>query len=89
VGSRVLVCVRPEKLRILTEPGVDPPGMNVWDGVVRFAAYKGNLITYDVVLDSGLRLKVEFHTSEDEKPHKVNSRVRVAFKPEDCYILPG
>jgi spermidine/putrescine ABC transporter ATP-binding subunit len=89
VGSRVLVCVRPEKLRILTEPGVDPPGMNVWDGVVRFAAYKGNLITYDVVLDSGLRLKVEFHTSEDEKPHKVDSRVRVAFKPEDCYILPG
>jgi putrescine transport system ATP-binding protein len=50
--------IRPEKMQISRERPVDPRDANVTRGVVEEIAYLGDISVYQVVLDSGKRIRV-------------------------------
>jgi iron(III) transport system ATP-binding protein len=72
-GSRCVLAVRPENLRL--DGGAD----NVVEGLIVFASYLGNTLRYDVDTPPGLRLKVDVGDAWHHEPLAVGAPVRVAF----------
>ncbi len=79
-GSKVVVAIRPERLRI--EEGVIE-GINCLSGRVEAVRLAGWLSQYDVRLDNGDTVTVEKAFS-NTRPIDVGELVTVSFKPEEA-----
>jgi len=80
-GSKVMISIRPEQLRVVPAGGLD--------ATVKAVMPLGAHVIYEVELSAGLSLKV----SEPREGHKVirqtGERVRIApTSPENCKVFP-
>jgi putative spermidine/putrescine transport system ATP-binding protein len=81
--------VRPEKVQIV-EGSSD--GLQVEEGLVRDVAYAGMITRFQVALDHGGELQVvrqNLETSSSEVLGQQGRRVRVGWRPEHTYAIPG
>jgi putrescine transport system ATP-binding protein len=90
VGSRVLVAVRPERMRIARAGGADGFGDNQVAGRVRDIAYFGDFFVYYVVLEGGKELRVSQPNLRriTERPVDWEDRVVVTWDRQASVVLP-
>ena len=82
--------IRPEKIRLLLDGAVPPPGASSEEGLVREVVYLGSVTRYLVELDRGETLVVvrqNLETSAEEALAERGRRVRVAWRPQDASAL--
>ncbi|MEQ3552995.1 ABC transporter ATP-binding protein [Pseudonocardia nematodicida] len=78
------VCVRPEHVRLTTEPAAGP---NTWPGTVLVSVFQGSFARATVALDAGPTLEVQ--TAEDVATAlRQHDRVHVGIDPRDVQVLP-
>ncbi len=80
VGEDVVLVVRPEGMRLTTEPTGVP-------GVVRRAAYLGAQVDYEVDV-AGTPVAVVDTDPRRPAVYARNDAVRVQMLPETVYVLP-
>jgi putative spermidine/putrescine transport system ATP-binding protein len=83
--------VRPEKIRLLDETAA-ADGLRTESGVVSNVAYVGMVTRYLVALDGGGELQVvrqNLETSSTEALEQRGRRVRVGWRDEHTYAIPG
>jgi putrescine transport system ATP-binding protein len=87
-GAMTWVALRPEKLRITTEPPRQPPE-NLFVGTVGEIGYLGNMSIYKVRLESGQVWKaaVANTTRHADRPIAIGERVWVAFDGDAPIVL--
>ncbi len=86
-GSSVTLCVRPERLRFAgagTASGGDDG--NRLDARVRDAIFKGAVIEYRLVTESGARLILQAH-ADAARPVEPGAAVTVTWRKEDGVLL--
>ena len=84
-GTRLQLCVRPERMRIIA---ADPPSderLNVVQGTLASAAYLGSEIHHMVVLATG-RTIVCVEQNRDQALPAVGTQLRLGFRPADCIL---
>jgi len=81
--------IRPEKLHMILERDIPPPGMTVEPGVVEEVVYVGQATRYNVRLDRGEQLVAVRQNMEaaDAAQEHEGSRIRLAWAPEHTYVL--
>jgi putrescine transport system ATP-binding protein len=87
-GDTVWVAVRPEKVRIASEPAAAATSHCV-AGVVCDVGYLGDLSTYKIKLDNGFVMKAAAAnmTRLIERPIRLNDRVWLSWAPEAGVVL--
>jgi putative spermidine/putrescine transport system ATP-binding protein len=91
-GDPGLWTVRPERIRVLPEgAGASPAGAVVAGGTVREVVYAGATTRVVVVLDAGGELVALASSSGPDlaEPPARGERVRLVWRPQDAYRLPG
>jgi len=84
--------IRPEKVRILDDGEAAGGGLRVEGGQVRDVAYIGAVTRYIVDLDEGGEIQVvrqNLEMSSQEALEQRGRRVRVAWRGEHAYAIPG
>jgi spermidine/putrescine transport system ATP-binding protein len=84
-GSTVAFTVRPERLSIAGEGGLER--QNTWSGTVLNAIYKGSNTLYEVDI-GGRIVKVEQQRTRGVDLYEQDERVTVGFDDEDGEIIP-
>lgn len=86
-GQEVTLALRPEKVRIATEP---PPGPNAYQGRVEDMAYLGNITSYHVRLAGGQVLTAQTANTRRSTTTGITweDTVWVSFDPEEAVVLP-
>jgi putative spermidine/putrescine transport system ATP-binding protein len=81
--------IRPEKLHMILEGDIPPPGMTVEPGVVGEVVYVGQSTRYNVRLDRGEQLVAVRQNMEaaDAAQEHEGSRIRLAWASEHTYVL--
>lgn len=78
------VCVRPEHVRVTTQPGGTQP--NSWPGTVTVSVFQGSFARCTVTLDAGPVVEVQI---QDGSPvPRQQDRVHVEIDPRDVQVLP-
>jgi ABC-type Fe3+/spermidine/putrescine transport system ATPase subunit len=88
-GERVTVMVRPEKLRLLPDHGVDDGEREAsWPATVVSRIYKGSFLAYQLELADGEMLVAEI--ARDGNGHRFEQRdtVHVALSAADAVVIP-
>ncbi len=70
-GDKVIVCIRPEQLRVVTEPG----GI---DGVVEMGLPLGAMIVHEVRLSNGQSIKIAQPREAGAEPIKAGTNIKFA-----------
>jgi putative spermidine/putrescine transport system ATP-binding protein len=84
--------IRPEKVRILDGAEADSNGLRVEGGQIRDVSYIGAVTRYIVDLDAGGEIQVvrqNLEMSSQEALEQRGRRVRVAWRGEHAYAIPG
>jgi putative spermidine/putrescine transport system ATP-binding protein len=84
--------IRPEKVRILEDAEAASDGMRVEGGQIRDVSYIGAVTRYIVDLDGGGEIQVvrqNLEMSSQEALEQRGRRVRVAWRDEHAYAIPG
>ena len=89
MGAAVTAMVRPEKLRVVTDPGSLADGANLLSGVVKDIAYLGDMSVYHVEISDGLRIQVAManRRHSDEEPITWDDRIHLTWHPGDGVVL--
>jgi len=89
--GNVMVCVRPEKVHLLTN-GQDAGDMNAIGGTVEELLFHGSSVRIKVNLDSGepflVDMQMKAPTASSGLPER-GAQVRVAFTPENTSMFPA
>ncbi|OYQ33561.1 polyamine ABC transporter ATP-binding protein [Niveispirillum lacus] len=82
-GTECWVAVRPEKVTISKEPPPTGDGRNQANGVVKEIAYLGDVSIYEILLDTGKRVRVTapMVTRRTEMPITWEDRVYLTWRP--------
>ncbi|SFN64859.1 iron(III) transport system ATP-binding protein [Pseudonocardia ammonioxydans] len=83
-GDDLSVCVRPEHVRLATQPGAGAP--NSWPGTVEVSVFQGSYARCTVALDAGPSLEV--HTQDATFVPRQHDRVHVEIDPAHVQVLP-
>ena len=87
-GSRAVVCVRPEAIRVVTGgAGGAAAGANALAGRVGAATFEGGRVRYEVELNRGLLVRADAPTAPGDAPAVPGTTVTVAFEPRDARFL--
>lgn len=78
--NRVVVVVRPEKVRLNASDG--------WSGTVTERVYKGTFMSYLVRLDDGTEIHADVAHDDEVQRHSVGDEVTFGFRPEDAVVIP-
>jgi putative spermidine/putrescine transport system ATP-binding protein len=84
--------IRPEKVRILDDAEATSNGLRVEAGRIRDVSYIGAITRYVVDLDGGGEIQVvrqNLEMSSQEALEQRGRRVRVAWRDEHAYAIPG
>jgi len=87
-GDACVACVRPENFRI--EAGDSPidGAVNRLEGEVRFGAYLGHVVRYDVALAEGVVVKVDVPEAFGHAPLAPGARLALRFDPAAAWAIP-
>jgi putative spermidine/putrescine transport system ATP-binding protein len=87
-GAAVAIAVRPERIRLQAGSGADEPGgANGAVGLVEECVFRGALRRYHVRLSHGPLWSVDEPVTGGA-PVAAGVPVRLAWRPEDCLVLP-
>ncbi len=84
--DRVSVMLRPERLRVVSEPGPDGRSLA---GTVRDVIFQGASARLSVALDDGTELVTHVGTDTDLPFLRPGDRVHVTWQPGAAYLLAG
>jgi len=87
VGGRVLLCVRPEAVRLVAGSAA-PPG-DALAGRVRSAVFEGGRVRYEVEVAPGLAIRADVPSLSGDVPIQPGAVVAAAFEPADTRLLAG
>lgn len=83
-GDDLSVCIRPEHVRVRTEPR--DAGPNSWQGTVTVSVFQDSFIRCSVALDAGPTLEVQ--TQDASVVLNQHDRVHVEIDPAHVQVLP-
>ena len=86
-GNPVVVCLRPESIRISAEaPAAPQTGMR---GTVQASIYLGSQVQYEVGVDGQGTVKVNVFNPRGLSVLPVGTAVHLTFDPDDAVLLPA
>jgi iron(III) transport system ATP-binding protein len=83
VPGRAIVAVRPESIRVLTDPGDGGP--NGFEGTIADATFLGNLVDYQVDV-GGVLLRVQ---ADRHLVREVGTKVFLEIPVNECVAMSG
>ncbi len=86
IGSKCILCVRPENAAVGGEPAAD---RNLVRGRIAFAAYLGNTLRYDVDLGSGVLFKADVGDPWHHEQLPMESAASVGFPVTSTLAIPA